>query len=492
MTKQGAQHEPGPRMEMPESVNEAFVICFNRFLQTSAIHDINNHLTIAAGKNFLSAGRRILSEHQEITVEARHERLFVQNERLLLRQQTAAVIFTMLARFDNMCLYGLKFNQGFSETSYRQAYELACILNKAPKQIKPLKWIESRLEKNNIDWVELISEPRDQSDLSSGKKLELAHRAYSYAYNSVKSVSHKIHANEKAGVRRAVRVVQDLIDLVFVDKSVLLGLATIRDYDDYTFTHSVNVAVQSMCLGHEIGLSQHSLVRLGICGLFHDLGKIDVPIEIINKPGGLDEHEFKKVQQHSLNSVREILKLEAYRDLVSKIILPPFEHHLKYDLTGYPYVSWSKPLSLFGRIIEICDVYDALTAPRIYRPWVLSPDRALGLMLSNSGKDFDPVLLKWFINMVGVYPVGTLVKLNTGEMGLVYKNSGENGRNPLILLLRRDQDGGYRAGSLVDIHGKDGKAACPVRKIESTHNAAEFGIQPAAIMMEADGGDTDA
>ena len=102
---------------------------------------------------------------------------------------------------------------------------------------------------------------------------------------------------------------------------------------------------------------------------------------------------------------------------------------MKYDLSGYPSVKWSRPISLFGRIIAICDVYDALTAPRVYRPVAISPDRALGIMMENSGKDFDPTLLKWFVNMVGVYPVGTLLKIDTGEIALVAKGNSQ-GRCP--------------------------------------------------------------
>mgnify|MGYP006286947057 CR=1 FL=1 len=467
-----------------ESHAEAFVHFFKRLLQTARIHEANNQLTVNAAQKFLETSRQLLSEEAEIVIEARHERLFVQGDKLLLRQQTAPTIFTLLGIFDTLSLYGLKFNPGLSDISYSQAYQFARILIEAPQQEDPLEWMGKCLDHDQFDFVDIIYEPQGEGDLTNAQKMELAHRAYSYAYNSVMEVTQKIRENHAAGVRKTVRVVQDITDLVFLDKSILLGLSTIRDYDDYTYTHSVNVAVNAICLGHEIGLSRNSLVRLGICGLFHDLGKVDIPIEIINKAGRLNNQEYKKIQQHSLNSVRQILKLEAYRELIAQIILPPFEHHLKYDLSGYPAVNWSKPISLFGRIIEICDVYDALTAPRIYRPTTLSPDRALGFMLAKSGKDFDPILLKWFINMMGVYPAGTLVRLNTGEAGLIYKSGRqETQRMPKVLVIRKDKGSKQlKPGEVLDLNEKDESSGKYRYTIQKTYHPAQFGIQPAIYL----------
>ena len=470
-----------------ESHAEAFVLFFKRLLQTARIHEGNNQLTVNAAQKFLETSRQLLSEKAEIVIEARHERLFVQGEKLLLRQQTAPTIFTLLGIFETLSLYGLKFNPRVSDISYSQAYQFARILIDAPKKEAPLEWLRKYMDQDRFEFVDIIYEPQGEGDLTAAQKMELAHRAYSYAYNSVREVSQKIRENHAAGVRKAVRVVQDITDLVFLDKSILMGLSTIRDYDDYTYTHSVNVAVNSICLGHEIGLSRNSLVRLGICGLFHDLGKVDIPIDIINKAGRLNNEEYKKIQQHSLNSVRQILKLEAYRELIAQIILPPFEHHLKYDLSGYPVVNWSKPISLFGRIIEISDVYDALTAPRVYRPTTLSPDRALGFMMTKSGKDFDPILLKWFINMMGVYPAGTLVKLNTGKVGLIYKTGApEDQPMPKVLVIRKDKDSKQlKTAEMLDLNEMDESAGKYRYTIQKTYHPAQYGIQPAMYLMQA-------
>jgi len=286
--------------------------------------------------------------------------------------------------------------------------------------------------------------------------------------------------------RDRLRLLQDIADLVFVDKSILMGSITIRDYDSYTFTHSVNVAIQAICMGHELGLSRQSLVRLGICGLFHDLGKVDIPREIINKPGPLDGSELQKVKRHSLNSVRRLIKLEASPDLLAGIILPPMEHHLGYDLKGYPEVGWTRSLSFFGRIIQICDVFDALTSSRIYRTIPLSPDRAIGYMLEGSGTVFDPLLLKWFVNMHGVMPVGTVVGLNTGELGLISHGGDlQKKRLPHLLLLEQTEQG-FQRGETVDLNHLKAEEGQSIRRIRTTHHPSEFGIQPFLYFLQAE------
>jgi HD-GYP domain-containing protein (c-di-GMP phosphodiesterase class II) len=275
-----------------------------------------------------------------------------------------------------------------------------------------------------------------------------------------------------------------MVDLLMEDDSVLLGMSTMRDYHDYTYMHSVNVAILSLCLGKRIGLSRMSLRVLGICGLVHDLGKVEIPMEILEKPGKLTEEEREEIERHPLSTVRQVIKLRASSDLKSKILLAPFEHHLKYDLSGYPRIGRKKPVSLFGRILALADVYDAMTSPRTYRPSAFSPDRALGIMMEGSGKDFDPVLLKVFINMLGVYPVGTLLRLDTGETGLVMDIPEESDpARPMVLLLLSDGKGGAKKGKVIDLSERDPKSGKFRRNVKKTYNPSTFGIQAAEFLV---------
>jgi HD-GYP domain-containing protein (c-di-GMP phosphodiesterase class II) len=263
------------------------------------------------------------------------------------------------------------------------------------------------------------------------------------------------------------------------DDEVYSAISTLRVFDDYTFTHSVNVAMLSMCIGKRIKLSRRTLVSLGICALFHDLGKIEIPHEVLHKKDKLENSELKLIEGHSLNSARLLLKIKASPDSKSRILVPLFEHHLKYDLSGYPHADWKKPLTLFGKIISIADKYDTLTSSRSYRKYLLSPDRALGYMFDRSGKAFDPLLIKVFINILGVYPVGTLLKLDNGELALVVSSpSREFSKRPLACVLEKENESSYKKKEIINLDERDPESGKYVREVIETYHPSTFGIQP--------------
>jgi HD-GYP domain-containing protein (c-di-GMP phosphodiesterase class II) len=242
----------------------------------------------------------------------------------------------------------------------------------------------------------------------------------------------------------------------------------------------------SLCLGRRINLSRRTLASLGICALFHDLGKIEIPKEVLHKKDMLDNSELKLIEEHSLNSARLLLKLKASPDSKARILVPLFEHHLKYDLSGYPRADWKKPLTLFGKIISIADKYDNLTSLRAYRKSLLSPDRALGYMLDHAGKDFDPILIKVFINILGVYPVGTLLRLDTDELALVVSSPSRNfSKRPLVCVLEKEGEGSYKKREIINLDERDTETGNYAREIIETYHPATFGIQPVQHMFSS-------
>jgi hypothetical protein len=181
--------------------------------------------------------------------------------------------------------------------------------------------------------------------------------------------------------------------------------------------------------------------------------------------------------------VKQILKLHAAHDIKSKILLGPFEHHIKYDLSGYPELLFKKSVSLFGRILQIADVYDAITSPRAYRPSSLSPDQALVSMLERAGTDFDPILMKVFALMMGAYPVGTLLQFDTGELGLVTEYVVDSkGAEPRILLLEEGSDGNLKPGAVVELHEQEPDTGTSKRNVAKTLNPASLGIRTADFL----------
>jgi len=474
-------------------LHEDFLKTFYKLVYLVKIHQVNNPLLMECIGDFKKVADRLLMDDDHITLQMSRGNIFIQDEKLLNRREVGKLVSNVLKYFEKRDLQGLYFYSAVQEASDNEIIDFGRMLNESGKQKDPLDWFVEQLETQGVVWVENIqeqdtllaeqapgTEPLDREQLRKAKAKE----SYFYALNSIKEVAEKITSQKKAGVRKALRVIQNMVDLVMEDESIVLGISTIRDYDDYTFTHSVNVAILSMCLGRRVGISRTSLHRLGICGLFHDLGKLDIPVEIIRQPRKLSKSEFDVVKKHTIYSVAQIIKLQAARGLKSKALLPPFEHHMKYDLSGYPQTPQRKPVSLFGRILTIADVFDAITSARNYRSTALTQDQALGYMLGHSGTDFDPILLKAFINMLGVYPIGSLLELDTGELALVTEaGRATDGTRPRVVLLAADGKGGYTKAGVVDLDERDAQSGVFRRNIVKSLNPSTHGVQPAEFLL---------
>ena len=205
-------------------------------------------------------------------------------------------------------------------------------------------------------------------------------------------------------------------------------------------------------MGRKLGLDRNELAELGIAAFFHDFGKTDIPKEILDKPGKLDEQEREIIEQHPHLGAEKLIKLKETSRLPVRAINVAMEHHVKADLTGYPKYQKKRYINLYSKIVKICDVYDALTTKRPYRDRVFARDETLNMMIENSGTEFDPIILKVFANLMGQYPVGTLVLLNTGEIGIVYEANPELSRQlqPKVKIIT-DKNGNKLDGDILDL-----------------------------------------
>ncbi|QDY43367.1 HD-GYP domain-containing protein [Candidatus Pantoea soli] len=199
--------------------------------------------------------------------------------------------------------------------------------------------------------------------------------------------------------------------------TALLSVARLKNHDDYTYLHSMAVCGLMISLGKKMGLDEHQLRRVGMGGLLHDVGKAAVPLSILNKPTQLSDEEFIIMREHPIIGAQLLMDAEAGEDLVDMAL----HHHEKFDGSGYPHGLKGEEISLFSRMAAVCDVYDAVTSDRAYRKgW--SPAEAMHKMLSWRGH-FDSTLLHEFVRTIGIYPVGSLVRLASGRVALVVEAS---------------------------------------------------------------------
>ena len=463
---------------------EEFLHNFYSLSQTARIHS-ENHTLVLDGVEKFSGSINSCMENDSLTFKISNDQLYVDDEKLTYNRTTKNLFDNIIRYCDTRGLEGVRLLEAVKQASAKEILSFMRLLDISEQQPEPLTWLTDGLAAENIQWVELIKKterPQDdqESYKSKAERRERAKKDYSSAKASIEEVAQKIKEGKgEVGVRKTVRVVQDMVTNLIEDDEVYSAISTLRVFDDYTYTHSVNVAMLSMCIGRRINLSRRNLVNLGMCALFHDLGKIEIPNEILHKKEKLDDSELKLIEEHSVNSSRLMLKLKASPDSKARILVPMFEHHLKYDLSGYPHADWKKPLTLFGKIISIADKYDTLTSSRAYRKSVLSPDRALGYMFDRAGKDFDPTLIKVFVNIMGVYPVGTLLKIDTGELALVVSSpSRDFSKRPLVCVLEKGDDESYTKKEIINLDERDSETGKYVRGILETYHPADLGIQP--------------
>jgi HD-GYP domain-containing protein (c-di-GMP phosphodiesterase class II) len=237
------------------------------------------------------------------------------------------------------------------------------------------------------------------------------------------------HVFDRGKLRLTRRAVQTLVDRFLDDDSALLALTRIQRHDSYLFQHSLHVCIYSLALGARLGMSRKQLGDLGLAALFHDLGKT-VPV-----PEGEEARET--LRQHPGRGARLLLRLAGPQEAMLKASIAAYEHHAHFDGSGFPPLEHAQ--HLLSRIVAIADCFEALTSSRSHRPLPYTPHDAFDLMRAKAGLLFDPVLLKFFVQAIGLYPVGTLVQLDTGEIGMVVRGSEEEdeGERPTVRIVRR-------------------------------------------------------
>lgn len=241
-------------------------------------------------------------------------------------------------------------------------------------------------------------------------------------------------------VSKTKRVIRSLIDHIAKDEHSLLELAAIKSFDDYTYAHSTNVCVYALTLGVWLGLDRARLSQLGFSALFHDIGKVKLPADLIRKPEAYDENDWLQMQQHPLLGAKTILRNLRFEAHTARAARAAFEHHINADFTGYPPLRYNKrPPNLFSKIISIVDAFDALTSGRVYARAPLSPDKVLQKMHYQMKVKFEPFLLKVFSDIIGIYPAGTLVLLTTDEIALILTNNETDRSRPYVKIVGNRQ-----------------------------------------------------
>lgn len=253
-------------------------------------------------------------------------------------------------------------------------------------------------------------------------------KVYAHCLGHVMDVMHKVRNGLEVDFTQSFAAVDTLLSGVEAEPAHMVLLSKLHHYDDYTLRHSLNVSLLALIFGQHLGMAGEELRRLGFAGLYHDLGKFKIPLEILNKPGRLSDREFKVMQHHSRIGF-EMLKGQP--GISKDILLGVLHHHERYDGQGYPRKLQGDAKDPFSRILTIVDIFDALTSDRSYKK-AYTPHDSVKSMFAWRNESFHPGLLEKFVECFGVYPPGSFVRLSDQTYALVVESRPESPSRPLV------------------------------------------------------------
>jgi HD-GYP domain-containing protein (c-di-GMP phosphodiesterase class II) len=292
-----------------------------------------------------------------------------------------------------------------------------------------------------------ITEKRQVAPVSTALELERAAKICQQSKQAVISMFQEARMGKAVDTGGAQRLVEEISDSVARNPGALISLARLKTADDYTYMHSVAVCAMMVALSNQLGLDEEQTRLAGLSGLMHDLGKAMMPMDVLNKPGKLTDAEFAIIKSHPVEGHRLLL---TGRDVAPMVLDVCLHHHEKTDGSGYPIGLKGDQISLFAKMGAVCDVYDAITSNRPYKAgW--DPAESLRKMAEWSNGHFDVKVFQAFVKSLGIYPIGSLVRLTSGRLGVVMEQTGKSLTTPMIKVFFSTKSNMRIVPTLVDL-----------------------------------------
>lgn len=298
-----------------------------------------------------------------------------------------------------------------------------------------------------VQMVSIADEPATPARVPLTEERLRAQRLHSEANQIVRSMISDIRLGQQIEMERVEPLVEGMVDSIFRNPDALLPLGRLKEHDSYTFQHSVSVCTLMIAFARGLALDRPTIKEIAVGALLHDVGKAKVPDAILNKPAKLSDGEFAKMKSHVVQSIIILQNTPG----ISRIALDVAgQHHERYDGTGYPNKLKGDEISLYGQMGAIVDVYDAITSNRVYHKG-MPPTEALGKLLEWSKFHFDPELVRKFIKAVGIYPSGSLVRLESGRLGVVLEQHPDKLMQPVVRVFYHAAQRHYLEPEIVDL-----------------------------------------
>jgi HD-GYP domain-containing protein (c-di-GMP phosphodiesterase class II) len=292
-------------------------------------------------------------------------------------------------------------------------------------------------------------------------------------------MSGRVSTNLGIEMKKLRRLIQYMIDMMVDNEPLLLVIAINRARYDYVMRHPVNVSILTVKMGNHIGLSKKELAELGLISLLYDICLPLVPLEVREKKGVYTDEDWWAMERHTIGGFTTLALTEELDESMIRAAIVAFEHHMRYNLSGYPKLNHQTPQDFYTRMIAVSEWYDALTSTRLYAKTGRSPDHAIRTIFEKMGTELDPTLVRVFVSMMGVYPVGSLALLDTGEICVVIEPSEVLIKRPRVLVIS-----GKAEPFMADL-SKKGENGLYLRTIVNTLDPNEYNIDYSSYFINS-------
>jgi len=452
-------------------------------IRTARIHDVGNVAFHGPLVSFIDTVAQIFTAEGEFKIQSVGDYLYLNQNRLKIDGSSYSIYQYLIEEFRARGLSGFSFAGKVTPPEVKKFVRL--FLDVDVKAEDPYVDFSDALSKLSVEHIvpmrTVVLQSGSMNVEEARDSRKVAKRTFYRAIEATKTVMINARDHRPVDLRKAKRAVQSIVDLIINEEFSLLGLTAIKNHDEYTFQHCVNVSIFSISVGQRLGLSKKMLGELGVAAILHDLGKATVPGWVLNKAGRLTAEEWKLMTDHPIQGVKMISKLRGLNELALRSMIVAFEHHLNVDASGYPKLEGHLQMSLFSRIVAIVDCFDAMTAHRSYRKLPFTPYEALHHMLIETREKFDPLLMKAFVNTVGMYPAGTVVLLDTNEIAVVVAHNSQDIFRPKVKVVA-DRNHQKVDGPAIDLTAREEGTDHHAVGIVSALSPEEYDVNIAEVL----------
>ncbi|MBK8011275.1 MAG: hypothetical protein IPK13_07980 [Deltaproteobacteria bacterium] len=473
-----------PKLQL---LGRALVLQLHMVLRTMRIHDPNNRALLVATENLRETINTLWAVlHGVVRLQFVEGVVYLNDLRVRLDGLAREQVDFLQAEFERRGLGGLGFSRPVDTASLREFLSAFSRPIESKEDVQQMKESLHQMKDLALELLgpKAFSEnAREEQELHVDRKT-FALQTYAKSIVAVRDFVSAMQADkpESGGRLRLLRIVQDLVDIAAERVNFLIKLAAIKTAHDYPYNHAANTCVISIVLGKALGIERLALVDLGLAALLADVAFALLPPELLDRERELSEAERLEVHDCMVRQVRSLLgDGQITRGLIHRIVVA-YEHHRPYF---DPATRRRGQSHIFSRIVAVADAFDALTTRRPWREGY-APDEALRILVKQAGTQYDPVVVRVLVNLMGLYPLGTVVRLESGEVGIVYHNSNrpEAYDKPWIRLVLDASGASVKRTTIIDLSAEQARDAGTQRRITEVLRASEIeGFDPGMAIV---------